>query len=172
MGVSGLYSYRGRLMDREPGVTGQVLERFRAYLLAGSVPPAPGSAREARRLRHGAANTAASLSGPGRLPWAERGRAGRLAATDPAHNLAHTVRDLSRVRRDIARERSLDWPWMPPPPIWTPGWRRPTSPRPASTPSSTRKSLRLAEALERLPEAQTRGPGAAALAQLVPRRDR
>ena len=131
------------------------LERFRHYLLLlARLQLGRPAARQARPVRRRAADAA------GGAPQARAVPRHRPRPSGPAwlrqilaRNLADAVRDLGRAKRDVGRERSLEAALEQSASAWRRGWRR-TSRRPASRPSGTSRRVRLAAALERLPEAQ------------------
>jgi RNA polymerase sigma-70 factor (ECF subfamily) len=142
-------------MDREPGVNGQALERFRAYLrLFAEVNLHPGV-----RAKLDASDMVQQT-----LLQAYEGLAGFRGKSEAelaawlrqilARNLAHSVRDLNRARRDVARERSLELA-LDASSAHLEAW---LATDPQSSPSMhaqfNEEALRLAEALDRLPEAQ------------------
>jgi RNA polymerase sigma-70 factor (ECF subfamily) len=142
-------------MDREPSVTGQTLDRFRAYLrllarlhlhpsLQGKLDPSDMVQQTLLQAYQGLdafrGRSEAELAG-----WLR---------TILARNIAHTLRDLNRARRDIARERSLEAA-LDASSAHLEGWLATAD---QSSPSQhaqfNEEALRLAEALDRLPDAQ------------------
>ena len=138
-------------MDQE--AAGAALERFRAYLhllarlhldprLRAKLSPSDVVQQTLLQAYQGLAGF--------------RGGEGELAAwlrRILAHNLAHAVRDLGRGKRDVARERSLDQA-LGQSSLRLETWLAEEAPSPAEQAQRNEQSLRLAEVLETLPEAQ------------------
>ena len=141
-------------MDHDAPVGGLDLERFRAYLhLLARLHLDP-------RLR---AKLAPSDVVQQTLLQAYQGLAGFRGSTDAevaawlrrilARNLAHAVRDLGRGKRDVARERSLEEA-VNASSARLEAWLADDRPSPSQQAERHERALRLADALELLPEAQ------------------
>src|SRR5947209_8472683 len=70
-----------------------------------------------------------------------------------AHNLANAVRDLGRAKRDVGRERSLEAA-LDASSVRLEGWLAAEQSSPSQRAERNEELLRLAEALDALPEAQ------------------
>ena len=141
-------------MDEPPAVPGPALERFRAYLrllarlhlderLRGKLDPSDvvqQTLLQAYQALHQL-----------------RGRSdGELAAwlrQILARNLALAVRDFARAKRDVARERSLEAA-LAESSSRLDAWLAAEQSSPSQRAERNEEALRLAEALEHLPEAQ------------------
>ncbi len=142
-------------MDDASGITGQALERFRAYLrllarlhlhpgLQGKLDPSDMVQQTLLQAYQGLAGF--------------RGRSEEELAAwlrqILARNLAHSVRDLHRARRDIKRERSLEAA-LDASSAHLEAWlATDASASPSRHAQFNEETLRLAAALDQLPEAQ------------------
>jgi RNA polymerase sigma-70 factor (ECF subfamily) len=141
-------------MDPPAAADGLRLERFRAYLrLVARLHLDP---RLQGKLDPSDVVQQTLLQAHQALKQFRGQTSGELAAwlrQIMARNLAHAVRDLGRDKRDVARERSLEAA-LAQSSARLEGWLAAEQSSPSERAEGNEQALRLAEALQELPEAQ------------------
>jgi RNA polymerase sigma-70 factor (ECF subfamily) len=152
--ADGISSLMGRLMDPVADVPGPTLERFRAYLrllarlhlderLRGKLDPSD-LVQQTLLQAYSALGQFRGQTDAELTAWLRQ---------ILARNLATAVRAFARARRDVARERSLDEA-IAESSARLEGWLAAEQSSPSECAQRNEQALRLAEALEQLPQAQ------------------